>query len=69
MRRLLFSLLGLVVGYVVAAFVGYWAVELGSSNGFDRSLEASMTAFFAIGPAGALVGLIVGLVFGGPRRA
>jgi hypothetical protein len=69
MRRFLFSLLGFVVGYVVAAFVGYWAIAIFSSNGFDRSLEATMTAFFAIGPAGALVGLIVGLVFGGPKRA
>jgi hypothetical protein len=68
MRRFLFSLLGLVFGYVVAAFVGYWAIELVSSNGFDRSLEASMTAMFAIGPAGALLGLILGFILGRARR-
>jgi hypothetical protein len=28
MRRLLFGLLGLVIGYPLAAFVGYWAIEL-----------------------------------------
>jgi hypothetical protein len=69
MRRILFSLLGLVVGYVAAAFVGYWAIELFSSNAFDRSLEASMTAMFAIGPAGAIVGLIAGFVLGRAKRA
>lgn len=68
MRRLLFSLLGLVAGYVVAAFVGYWAIAIFSTNGFDRSLEASMTSMFAIGPAGAVVGLILGVIFGGARR-
>jgi hypothetical protein len=69
MRRFLFSLLGLVLGFVAAAFLGYWAIELFSSNGYDRSLEATMTAFFAIGPAGAIVGLIAGLVLGRAKRA
>jgi hypothetical protein len=64
-RRTLFALLGLIVGYPVFAFIGYWAIELFSSNGFDRSLEASMTAIFAIGPAGAIVGLVAGLIVSG----
>ncbi|MFZ3351792.1 MAG: hypothetical protein WA268_13065 [Xanthobacteraceae bacterium] len=68
MRRTVFALLGLIVGYPVFAFVGYWAIELFSSNGFDRSLEASMTAIFAIGPAGAIVGLVAGLIVGGRRK-
>jgi hypothetical protein len=68
MRRTFAVLLGLLIGYPVFAFVGYWAIALFSNNGFDRSVEASMTAVFAIGPAGAVVGLIVGLVWGGPRR-
>jgi len=68
MRRTLAALLGLVIGYPVFAFAGFWAISLFSSNGFDRSVEASMTAVFAIGPAGAVVGLIAGLIWGGPRR-
>jgi hypothetical protein len=69
MRRLLAALLGLVAGYLLFAFAGYWAIEWGSSNQFDRALEAAATAAFAIGPAGALVGLIAGLSLGGRRGA
>jgi hypothetical protein len=68
MRGTFAALLGLLIGYPIFAFAGYWAISLFSSNGFDRSVEASMTAVFAIGPAGAVVGLIAGLVWGGPRR-
>jgi hypothetical protein len=64
MRRMLFALLGLVVGYPLFAVAGYWAIMLFSGNTFDRSLEASMTAVFAIGPAGAIAGLIAGLILG-----
>jgi membrane associated rhomboid family serine protease len=65
MRRAFAALLGVPIGYLVFAFIGYWAIELFSNNTFDRSVEASMTAFFAIGPAGAIVGLVAGLVLGG----
>jgi hypothetical protein len=68
-RRFFAAVIGAPIGYVVFAFVGYWAIALFSSNHFDRSVEASMTALFAIGPAGALVGLIAGLILGGARRA
>jgi len=68
MRRFLVALLGVPVGYLVFAFVGYWAIELFSENAFDRSLEASMTALFVIGPGGAIIGFIAGLAMGGPRR-
>jgi hypothetical protein len=68
MRRFLIGLLGVPVGYLVFAFVGYWTIQLLSSNAFDRSLEASMTAAFAIGPAGAIIGFVAGLVFGGGKR-
>ena len=69
MRRFLVALLGVLVGYLVFAFSGYWMIELFSNNTFDRSLEASMTAVFAIGPAGAIIGLIAGLILGGRRWA
>jgi hypothetical protein len=69
MRRFLAALLGVPVGYLVFAFAGCWAIELFSNNAFDRSLEASMTAVFVIGPRGAIIGFIAGLVLGGARRA
>jgi hypothetical protein len=69
MRRFLMAMLGVPVGYLVFAFAGYWAIQLLSNNTFDRSLEASMTAAFVIGPGGAIIGFIVGLVLGGVRRA
>jgi hypothetical protein len=68
MRRFLVALLGAPVGYIVLASAGYWAIELFSNNAFDRSLEASMTALFVIGPGGAIIGFIAGLVLGGMRR-
>jgi hypothetical protein len=69
MRRILIALLGLPVGYLVFAFAGYWAIEIFSGNTFDRSLEGSMTAVFFIGPGGAIIGFITGLVLGGAKRA
>jgi hypothetical protein len=69
MRRTLFALLGLIVGYPLFAVAGYWAIMLFSGNTFDRSLEASMTAVFAIGPAGAVVGLVAGLILGRAKRS
>ena len=68
MRRFFGALLGLVVGYPVFAFAGYWAIELLSDNQHDRSVEAAMTAMFAIGPLGAVIGLIAGAILGKPRR-
>ena len=66
MRRVLTGLFGLVAGYAVAAFLGYWAIQLLSDNAFDRSVEVSMTAAFVLGRAGALVGLVGGIAFGAP---
>jgi hypothetical protein len=60
MRRLLAALLGMLVGYPVFAFAGYWAIGLFSNNHFDGTVEASMTAAFVFGPAGAIIGLIIG---------
>ena len=69
MRRTLMAILGLLIGYPVFAFAGYWAIQLFSGNTFDRSMEASMTAVFAIGPLGAVVGLVAGLILASRRRA
>jgi hypothetical protein len=64
MRRLLTALLGMVVGYPLFAFAFYGAIELLSGNHFDRSVEASMTAAFVIGPIGAIIGLVTGAIVG-----
>ncbi len=64
MRRALACVLGAAFGYVALAVVGYWAIELLSSNRHDRSVEAAMTAAFVAGPLGAVAGLIAGLIFG-----
>jgi divalent metal cation (Fe/Co/Zn/Cd) transporter len=68
MLRFFASLLGLIVGYVVAAFAGGWAIDAFSSNMHDRSVEAAMTAAFVIGPAGAVVGAVAGFVLSRARK-
>jgi hypothetical protein len=35
-----------------------------SNNHFDPGVEASMTAAFVFGPAGAIIGAIAGAIFG-----
>jgi hypothetical protein len=56
--------LGAVAGYVVAAPLGYGLVTQLSSNTHDPGVEAAMTAAFVLGPAGAVVGLLAGLLHG-----
>jgi hypothetical protein len=63
MRRFFATLLGLLIGCPLFA-VGYWAIGLFSHNHFDGSVEASATAAFVFGPAGALIGLIAGGIQG-----
>jgi hypothetical protein len=67
MRRFLAALLGLLIGYPLFAFAGYWAIGLFSNNHFDGSVEASMTAAFVFGPAGAVIGLIAVAILGKPK--
>lgn len=69
MRRFLAALLGLLIGYPVFAFAGYWVIALFSNNHFDGSVEARMTAAFVFGLAGALIGLIAGAILGKPKPA
>jgi hypothetical protein len=69
MRRFLAALLGLLIGYPLFAVLGYFAIGLLSGNHFDGSVEASMTAAFVFGPAGAIIGLIVGIVAGKKKPA
>jgi hypothetical protein len=69
MRRFGFGLLGAVAGYIVGAVAGYFLVLQFSSNGHDRSVEAAMTCIFVLGPLGAVVRLITGLIRGGRRSS
>lgn len=59
MPKFVLVLLFAVVGFVVAAGVGYFLVSTLSSNRHDRSLEAIMTSLFVIGPIGAIVAGVV----------
>lgn len=61
MRWLLGAVAGLVIGYVLGAAAGAAAVAAMSSNTHDKMQEIAMTAAFVTGPAGALVGMLIGL--------
>jgi len=72
-KRVGTALLYAIVAYVVAALAGYLLVQQLSSNVHDRGVEAAMTGAFVVGPLGAVVGFVVGLLRGGrsepPPRA
>jgi hypothetical protein len=54
---ILIALVGLVLGWLTAAF---GTLILGSALGLsDFEGERAMTAFFAIGPLGGLIGLVL----------
>jgi hypothetical protein len=55
-------------GYILLAFLGYFLIQLFSSNVHDRSLEAVTTSAFVFGPLGLMIGFIVGFVIGGRAR-
>jgi hypothetical protein len=69
MRRLVIGLLCAVAGYLLGAFVGYWAITWLSTNAHDRSVEAAMTGAFVCGPLGAVVAFFAGFVLGRRRPA
>lgn len=52
------GVLGLIVGYVAGAVLGGILVSVLSSNTHDKSLELIMTAIFASGPIGAILGCL-----------
>jgi len=55
-------LIGLA-GYVLAAFLSYYLMGKFSSNGHDRSVEASMTSAFVFGPIGFILTFIGGYIW------
>lgn len=68
MRTLFASIAGLILGYVLAALIGYAAIMQLSSNVHDKAVEAATTAAFVVGPIGALLGLISTWLFARRRR-
>jgi hypothetical protein len=67
MRRFAIGVLCGIGGYLLAAVAGYFLIDVLSSNGHDRSVEAGMTSVFFFGPLGGLIAFIAGVVFGGRR--
>ncbi len=65
MKRLAIGVLCAVAGYLIAAFVGYFLIDWLSPNTHDRSVEAGMTSAFVVGPLGAMVGFVLGVLRGG----
>lgn len=69
MKRIIGALIGLVAGYLTGAGAGAALVQLLSANSHDKSVELAMTALIVTGPIGAVIGLIIGLVAAGKRKA
>lgn len=69
MKRFAIGLLCAIAGFVIAAFVGYVLIDTFSSNLHDRSVEAVMTSVFVLGPLGAVIGFVTGLMLGSDRAA
>jgi hypothetical protein len=67
MRRFGIGLLCAIAGYAVAAFAGYFLIMQFSPNMHDRSVEAAMTSAFVLGPAGAIIAFVIGVVRSGRR--
>ena len=63
MRTVTSVVVGLAVGYVCGAALGYVATQVFSGNVHDKELEAVMTSAFATGPLGAALGVAAALFF------
>ena len=60
MKYIGLGLLAGLVGYVLVAALSYFLILKFSSNQHDRSLEASMTSVFVLGPLGFVLCFILG---------
>lgn len=67
MRRWLFALLGLLLGYGAAALCSYGLVQALSGNTHDLPVEAAMGSAFVWGPLGGIAGLVAGVLLGRRR--
>lgn len=59
MKVFFLSLLIAVAAYVIAAVGGYFIIMKLSTNTHDKSMEASMTGAFVLGPIAAIIAFIV----------
>ena len=62
MRRVGIGLLCGIGGFILGALLTGVLVTQLSSNTHDVSVEAAMTAVFAGGPVGAIIGFVVGFI-------
>jgi len=63
MKTFVIALLIGIIGYVAFAFLSYFLIGKFSSNGHDRSVEASMTSIFVFGPIGLILSFIIGYIW------
>ena len=63
MKIFFLSLLIAVVAYVVAAVGGYYLISKLSSNTHDKSMEATMTGAFVLGPIAAVIAFIAAYLY------
>ena len=63
MKYIGIGLLTGIIGYVIVACLSYFLIGKFSSNGHDRSVEASMTSIFVFGPIGFILSFIAGCIW------
>lgn len=63
MKYIGIGLLTGIAGYIIFACLSYFLIGKLSSNGHDRSVEASMTSLFVYGPLGFVLSCIAGYVW------
>ena len=68
MIRLIRAVLGTLFGFAIGAIACAVLISLVSGNTHDKSVEMAMTAAFVGGPAGAILGLIAGLMWKRSRQ-
>lgn len=61
-QRLFSVALWTISFYLLGAVVGGILVYVFSANRHDRSLEATMTGAYYLGPAAAVIGLLIGAI-------
>jgi hypothetical protein len=64
LKRFGIGLLYGAIGYVAVAVAGYFLILQFSPNRHDRELEAAMTSVFVLGPIGAVLAFVVGVLRG-----
>ncbi|MEQ1911326.1 MAG: hypothetical protein ABMA15_21085 [Vicinamibacterales bacterium] len=67
MRRVGIGLLCAVGGFILGALLTGLLIAQVSSNTHDLGVETAMTAIFAGGPLGAVVGFLGGFIWARPK--